>query len=524
MPACEEPDNYYANNLKRLIRLSGYKVVEVANELQIPRSTLYGYISGKRPIPKRYLKDIVNLLRCDAGEFHYECVTDPLAQAGPVALLALSGPATTIAEVPVQPGAKHSSEDSVQPESEPLYAPPEVKLPVTEADYPIWFGKRLAYIVTAIAYGTWREQSSYHELQAWVDKEIHMFDEIKPLWTSDGYSISRRQAIIAIAALPTVLLTAVQNDHRSALVKQEFLFRCSASITACWHLMAGRDFAEVKEAVTPYLPVLMRWSQDPSEFQQQSADLAAQGQILLGLVSLHTVRPPYSIQGYMTHAKQAAEYGQISKNASLHVATLIAHLRAAFRYSERPDKMLQVCQQAMQYSNEVSPLEQSITYSALAEAYGYNGKLQETLRYIELAHEIRPATIDYLPPFLSADNGLFGMFYEGRAYLALGAHYPEGNHLEQAWNTLVQVERLPSTVVFPERIRIEIVNQQTLAAVKMGDLDRFCTYFEKGVNGAKMLGSEKRRQEAAGIYWQARDIWPHETRVKELAELFVSMN
>ena len=55
----------YPNNIKYLIKLYGYKVVEVADELQIPRSTLYDYISGNRPAPKECLREIASFLGCD---------------------------------------------------------------------------------------------------------------------------------------------------------------------------------------------------------------------------------------------------------------------------------------------------------------------------------------------------------------------------------------------------------------------------------------------------------------------------
>jgi hypothetical protein len=37
----------------------------------------------------------------------------------------------------------------------------------------------------------------------------------------------------------------------------------------------------------------------------------------------------------------------------------------------------------------------------------------------------------------------------------------------------------------------------------------------------KALGSQRRRQEAIAVYWQARKRWPHEIRVSDLAELFL---
>jgi len=376
--------------------------------------------------------------------------------------------------------------------------------------------------VTVIADGKWQGRDGYHELQTWVDKEIHMFDDIKPLWASDGYSMSRREAIIAIAALPTMLLTAIQKGHRSALVKQEFLLRCSASVAACWHLMAGCDFTEVEEAVTPYLPVLAKWSQEPSEFQQQSAYLAAQGYMLLGLVALHTQRAPRNLHQRLAHCRQAVEYSKVSGDPALYVAA-VKHLALSHHGVGRYADMLLIQQTAMRVLNEVSPLIQSKIYSDLAHAYAKNGQTQETLRAIEQAREKLPASIDYVPIYLSSDIGLFDcLFAEGVAHLALGEYDPQGKHYEQATKALTEVEQLETFI--PERIRMEIINTHTLAFLKMSDLDQFHSYLQQGIRGAHALHSEKRLHEAMDMYRQARLRWPDETRIRDLAELFVSMN
>jgi len=516
MPGDKVQRRLYPNNLKYVIHLHGYKVVEVADELQLPRSTLYDYVSGYRPAPKECLKSIAQLLDCEVNEFRY----DLPAQTSHAVLDESPLPAQR-EEEPELTAEMHPSRK--EPYSQLLALPMHTAIPATDAEYVAWFGKKLAYIVTMITYNLWQGRGC-HNLQAWVDKEIQMFDDIKPLWASDGYSMSRREAIIAIAALPMALLTAAQNLSWSALVKQEFLLRCSASVAACWHLMAGRDFEAVRESLSAYLPTLTKWSQQPSEVQQESADLTTQGNLLLGLVSLHTGKAPYNVQGYMTYAKHATEYGKLSGNMPLYTAALM-HLGGAFRYTGRREDMLRTRQLALQHLSGLSPLVQSKIFSDLAEAYGQNGQMQESLRYIEQAREVLPATIDFVPIFLSADSGPFhAMLKEGQAYLALGDNQPESDHYQQAWNALAQIEQLPPDVAIPERIRNEIVNQQAQAAVKMGDLDRSSVYLQRGIEGARALGSEKRRQEAIDIYWQARRIWPDEARITNLADLFASLN
>src|SRR5216683_3007891 len=205
--------------------------------------------------------------------------------------------------------------------------------------------------------------------------------------------------------------------------------------------------------------------------------------------------------------------------------TALIHLRDTTGEAGQPSEMLQKLSEAAQYLREVPPLLQSKLLIELARAYGWNGKSQEALHSIGEARATLPEENTFVPIFLSGDSDLFHLILlEGQTHLGMGDHLASSNHYEQAGKLFAQIETLPSTVVIPERIRIEIINQQALTAMKLQNLEQFCDYLEKGIHGAKALGSEKRRQEAIDIYWKARKIWPHEARVKELSDLFISMN
>ena len=51
--------------------------------------------------------------------------------------------------------------------------------------------------------------------------------------------------------------------------------------------------------------------------------------------------------------------------------------------------------------------------------------------------------------------------------------------------------------------------------------ERFCAYIEAGITGAKNLGSERRYNKAFEVYKLAKQLWRHESRIKELHDLFV---
>ncbi len=60
--------------------------------------------------------------------------------------------------------------------------------------------------------------------------------------------------------------------------------------------MAGREFFEVEWALSNYVPLLTTWAKRPSSQQKVSADLAAQGDLLMSLVALHTLPSPKNLQ------------------------------------------------------------------------------------------------------------------------------------------------------------------------------------------------------------------------------------
>jgi hypothetical protein len=90
-----------------------------------------------------------------------------------------------------------------------------------------------------------------------------------------------------------------------------------------------------------------------------------------------------------------------------------------------------------------------------------------------------------------------------------------------AQTTFTQLGQLDATAMIRERTRVKILNQQAATAIAQADLETFQAYLQAGVEGAKALGSEKRKQEAIANWKAARLRWPHEKRLLEWAELLM---
>ncbi len=347
-----------------------------------------------------------------------------------------------------------------------------------------------------------------------------MFDLVKTLFTQQTYTMSRRSALTALAVLPLAQLQAHQQHQKSAPSPEEFLPECAASVTACWRLLNdGNGLSTVEQTLPAYLPTLLAWAQQPSRYQQVAAYLGAQGSLLMDLVAYHRFR----FQDSLTYTNQAVELAKVSGDYNLHIYALMLQ-GGALNLNGQQRAMLQRHQEAEQYLEKVAQPLQSYVFAELAYAYAQNGQVQQALHCIGEARMLFCSDFGEVPCFISADYGLFQLIlFEGMTHLALGESDPDHalQHNRQASKALAQIEGLSPQIIVPQRSRVEIVNYQAQAAAGTGNLDDFEHYLIAGAKGAKALGSEKRRQEVIANWKAARKVWPHETRVLELADVVV---
>ncbi len=392
-----------------------------------------------------------------------------------------------------------------------------------DGDAATWFDLKQKVVCTLVM--QWRGRAMYcDELQAIIDQELWMFDMVKSLYTHDAYTLSRRQALVAIAALPAAVLAAPHSLRRDTPAPEEFLPACAASMSACWQLMNGKEIATVERELARYLPLLMTQARQCSLYQEAAAFLASQGCLLLSLVALHRCH----IRGRVSYCQQAVDYARRAGNPSLLVRTLV-HLGDAFHTNEQLPEMLLAYQEAALSLDQVSPRLRSHALAESAHAYALNGKVQDTLRCLGEARATFTGERDDASSFLLADTGLFSLIlYEGTAYLDLGKRYEEAqDHAKarsaytQAAAALAQIEQVSATIPIPERVRLEIINLRTLAAVKASDLEGFQHFILQGIEGAKALESEKRRQEVISTWKLARHVWPKEASVLDLVDAFL---
>jgi hypothetical protein len=369
---------------------------------------------------------------------------------------------------------------------------------------------KLGFIPQNVSFEQNTEEGEPTQKQARLRQE---FEGMKPQPENMDYTISRRQAIGTLISFPLSLLTTL-NEHNGKIAPEEFLPQCAASITACWDALNNGDLALIEQALPRYLPVLVSWSHRQSRYQKMAAYLGAQGSLLMYLVLYHRCR----FNDVLAYARQAVALAQISENQDLHVFALI--WLGAPELSVEPKESLKWRLQATQHSNDVVLPLQSKLSAELAYSYALNGMESEALESISEARHLFTDDFEGVPHFISSDYGIFQLIlFEGLTRLTLGEKDEQRRqtHSEQAGKALAQIETLPSTLFIPQRSKLEIMNQQALAAIWEGNMDDFLRYFLAGVEGAKALGSEKRWQELVTIWRAAYAKWPHEDRILKLS-------
>lgn len=366
----------------------------------------------------------------------------------------------------------------------------------------------------------WNGRAMYcDELQEIIDQELRMFDLVKTLYHQQTYMTSRRSILRAIAASPLALLLTSPRQQQTIPPVEEFLPECAASITSCWYLLNGDGFSTIEQTLPMYLPILVSWARQSWRYQSIAANIAAQGSLLMDLVSYHRFR----FQDSLAYAHQAVELAKLSGDCNLSVYALML-LGGALNLNGQSQAMLQKQQAATLYLDEVVPALRSYALAEVAYAYAQNGQVPEALQSIGEARRLFPSDFGDVPCFVSADYDISQLVvFEGLTHLTLGETDPDHahQHNEQAAKALAQIEDLPSDMLLPQRLKIEIVNYQAQAAVGAGNLDEFEHYLIAGAKGAASLGSEKRRQEVLANWRAARKVWPHEQKVLALADMFI---
>jgi tetratricopeptide (TPR) repeat protein/DNA-binding Xre family transcriptional regulator len=281
-------------------------------------------------------------------------------------------------------------------------------------------------------------------------------------------------------------------------------------MAACWRLSWGNELALAEELLPSCMSRLVPLAQQSSKYQQTAANLAAQGFRLYGIFALHR----NDLLSRELYYKQAVQYSLLSGDTPLIITAFIGQGDTYYYMKNQYGTALQAYQNALPYAKEASPLFQSKVYLSLAVASAHMDQKQDSLRFLGLAHDTFPDRPETDASFSYAEHNRSHMILgEGIVHSQLG-------QTNMALDIFARAEH--PDIIIPERLRVEIFNQQAKTAIISGDLEQGSAYVEAGVTGARTLSSQKRYNEAYENFKQLSLLWPQEKRVKALADVFQS--
>lgn len=279
-------------------------------------------------------------------------------------------------------------------------------------------------------------------------------------------------------------------------------------LSECWELSDVNELEAAEDILSSFLPKIL--AVPSREVTAPIAYLASQGLRLHSVLVHHR----FATSNKVLICQRSVEYARTSGDTNTLVTALI-ELAAAYKFEGELEKRLSTLQEALGYSLHASPPVQSRAYSNSATALAESGRIQEAELYITLARDVFPADPRSDPGFALADSSIFTLSYHaGKVYTAAG-HVPEAC---DAFDLYTQ--HSPDSPI-PERIRLEIVNAQSRAAIRAKDLDRYASYLEDALVGALALGSKKRFDETYRIFQQEMPAaWLVTTQIKTIAEQY----
>ncbi|MGB8344099.1 MAG: hypothetical protein WCD86_04400 [Ktedonobacteraceae bacterium] len=335
--------------------------------------------------------------------------------------------------------------------------------------------------------------SSLKDLQVMLTQELAMKH-------ADEQMISRREAVLALAALPVALFIG----SRTGPPVEELLARYAASLTACWNLYFEGCVNEIKAYLPLYLSQLAAIAKTPSKYQKAAASLTAQAYQLDWWISLQD----QDFGRALLATKEAAIYGEIANDPNILLSSRIRRANVFF-HLKNPVQQWRYHEGALQYIQEVTPLLRSWAYMVVGENHAALHHHKDADRFIGLARDTFPdhpeedPNSSYIPV-----NQYTLSKYEFFTFL----------RMEQPEKALQSLERIEKDIPngFVPR-RAELTNHHLMALCALGNLDAACEVFELAERAARQ--SKLRYNEVCEIYSQMCTRWPHEKRVLELEDL-----
>ncbi|MBX5457867.1 MAG: hypothetical protein IRZ31_13280 [Thermogemmatispora sp.] len=383
---------------------------------------------------------------------------------------------------------------------------------------PLWFVWQQRRIEGLLA--SFLERSDGRlELPAWAELRRRLQEELATVPPQDhdrDYAISRRQILLALATLPLGSVGVILREEQNQVIEQ-FLSSATAGIAACRALMHGPDWHLAEAPLLHLVPALetLAARHHPSAAAEIASRLLIQAHWMLAYLAWNRL----DSSGRFLHLRAALQTSRRLGDASLLIA-LLSYQMNTFTHARQPERAQLLLQEAARVEDQATPLARTLLLSSAALAYAQQGRVRETHTALEQLQE-QQALASEEDPLLAVIEGR-PFLPEAKAYLELaqGLHAQGRSDirlLERAWNLLTALPWESLSL----RVQVETMTWQARVALAEKDLERCALCLLQAAQEARVLQSGRRLQELRATWQAAKEVWPSERRLLELADLLL---
>lgn len=303
------------------------------------------------------------------------------------------------------------------------------------------------------------------------------------------------------------LLMAQRKQSGSATINTATLEHFERLLTISWQLCDENQFDTAEGILLSFLPHLLSLPRH----EPRTASLTSHGLRLQSIVAHHNLK----LNEKKRLCLQSVNYARLAGDTNTLVSALLEQA-TAYKYSTQSELRMKTLQEALYYGQQTSPLIQSRIYSLLAVALAENKRVREAVFYIGFAQEIFPDDPTKDPNAALADSNIFHLSHHSGN---VSAYTHPCSQTFQAFDYYLQSPSMSASI--PERIRLEIVNGKSRAAILEKDRDKYAVFLKDALAGALTLGSKKRFDEAHTIFREEVPAsWRGDPEIRRIVEQY----
>jgi hypothetical protein len=290
---------------------------------------------------------------------------------------------------------------------------------------------------------------------------------------------------------------------------EEYLQQADTTITLCWKLLHYGNYSTVEESL-PHTRLAQLATLAP--YQGTAASLATQAKIMRIVLSIRSNER----DACNTHCMEAVRFAELSHNSADRALALNWQGNALVNFFHQPQRAISILRDALSYTEE-NALLQSAIYSDLAIAHAsdpqdhYETKARDMIEQAHAAMPDHPEANSLYPCVAMGKSEL--LQFEGKMYLALYQHRPNGEYAHHAYDAFEQA--ISAISMNPHYQCLLLLRKADVARI-LGDLSGFLDCLIDAILIAIQLEHRRDFRKIQEVMGRIPDNWQKEPTVQKL--------